>query len=290
MVTQYSWQPILSERKWRLKKEYNGKDDLKLKMERLSSSLNNYGSLAVAFSGGADSTFLLAVARKVLKKNVIAITAESPVHPSRETDFAVKYAKKQKIEHLLIRSNEMNISEFTSNSRNRCYICKKNLFPLMIKEAKKKGIRNIAHGANTDDLDDFRPGFKAASELGIAAPMIDAGLSKQDIRILSKKMRLATWNKPAMACLVTRIPSGTPITAEDLKMIEEAEYALADLGFGLCRVRHHGNLARIELSSEEFKKIIKDKMRKRVVEKIKQAGYLYVSMDLEGYLQGNMNR
>jgi len=265
-------------------------DDLKFKMERLTSAIKGYNSLAIAFSGGADSTFLLAVAHKALKRNVIAITAKSQVHPERETDLAVNYTNKHGIEHIIIQSNELNIPEFTANNRDRCYICKRNLFPRMMKAASERGIRDLAHGANTDDLKDFRPGFSAANELGIAAPMIDAGLSKQDIRILSKKMRLGTWNKPSMACLATRIPYGTPVTKESLKMIEEAEYAMADLGFGTCRVRHHGTLARIELASEEFERMIKEKMRKSIVGKMKKAGYLYVSMDLEGYIQGSMNR
>ena len=265
-------------------------EDLKTKKERLISILKHYESLAIAFSGGTDSTFLLAVAHKVLKRNIIAVTAKSQVHPERETDLAVEYTKKHGIEHVIIQTNELKIPEFTANNRNRCYVCKRNLFPLMLEAVSKKGIRDLAHGANTDDLKDFRPGFSAAYELEIAAPMVDAGLSKQDIRLLSKKMRLETWNKPAMACLATRIPYGTPVTKERLKMIEEAEYALADLGFGTCRVRHHGTLARIELAREEFERMIKEEMRKSVVEKMKKVGYLYVSMDLEGYIQGSMNR
>ncbi|MBU1713819.1 MAG: ATP-dependent sacrificial sulfur transferase LarE [Proteobacteria bacterium] len=265
-------------------------DDLKLKMERLKSAIKGYDSLAIAFSGGTDSTFLLAVAHKILERKVIAITAKSQVHPVRETDLAVKYTKKHGIEHIIIQSNELNIPEFTANNRDRCYICKRNLFPRMMKAASKKGIRDLAHGANTDDIKDFRPGFSAAHELGIVAPMIEAGLSKGDIRLLSKKMRLGTWNKPAMACLATRIPYGTPVTKESLKMIEKAEYSLADLGFGACRVRHHGTLARIELAREDFERMINEKMRKSVIEKMKKAGYLYVSMDLEGYIQGSMNR
>ncbi|MFH1975599.1 MAG: ATP-dependent sacrificial sulfur transferase LarE [Pseudomonadota bacterium] len=265
-------------------------NDIKAKKERLVSILKQYNSLAIAFSGGTDSTFLLAVAHKVLKRNVIAITAKSQVHPARETDLAVNYAKKHGIAHVIIQPNELKIPEFTANNRDRCYVCKMNLFPMMMKAASKKRIRDLVHGANTDDLKDYRPGFSAASELGIAAPMIEAGLSKQDIRLLSKQMRLETWNKPAMACLATRIPYGAPVTKESLKMIEEAEYALADLGFGTCRVRHHGTLARIELAREEFERMIKEKMRKSVVGKMKKAGYLFVSMDLEGYIQGSMNR
>ncbi|MFO7665940.1 MAG: ATP-dependent sacrificial sulfur transferase LarE [Desulfobacterales bacterium] len=265
-------------------------DDLRYKMERLTSAIEGYSSLAVAFSGGTDSTFLLAVAHKVLKKNVIAITAKSQIHPVRETDFALDYTKKHRIEHVIIQSNELKIPEFNLNDRNRCYVCKMNIFPMMMKTASKKGIKDLVHGANIDDLKDFRPGFSAASELGVAAPMIEAGLSKQDIRDLSKMMLLETWNKPAMACLATRIPYGVPITIESLKMIEEAENILIDLGFTACRVRHHGNLARIELPKEDIERMINWKMRNSVVGKLKKAGYLYVSIDLEGYIQGSMNR
>jgi len=274
-----------------LKKECktNG-DDLKYKMERLTSAIEVYNSLAVAFSGGTDSTFLLAVAHKVLKRNVIAITAKSYIHPIRETDLTVDYTKKHRIEHVIIQSNELKIPEFTLNNRNRCYVCKMNIFPKIMKAASEKGIKDLVHGANTDDLKDFRPGFSAASELGVAAPMIEAGLSKQNIRDLSKMMLLETWNKPAMSCLATRIPYGVPITIESLKMVEEAENTLFDLGFTACRVRHHGNLARIELPKEDIERMINGKMRDSVVGKLRKTGYLYVSMDLEGYIQGSMNR
>ncbi|MDP2863640.1 MAG: ATP-dependent sacrificial sulfur transferase LarE [Desulfobacterales bacterium] len=265
-------------------------DDLIAKKESLISILKNYDSLAVAFSGGVDSTFLLAAAHGVLGENVAAITAKSPVHPAREIEFAGKFARNHGIKHIIIRSDEMNLSEFTANNRNRCYVCKKNLFPKMIEAASKMGISKLAHGANTDDLKDFRPGFSAASEMVIASPMIEAGLSKQDIRDLSKMMLLETWDKPAMACLATRIPYGTAITIESLKMIEEAENTLIDLGFSACRVRHHGNLARIELAKKDFDRMMNEKTRDSVVGKLKKAGYLYVSMDLEGYVQGSMNR
>jgi uncharacterized protein len=265
-------------------------DDLKVKKERLVSILKKFNFLAVAFSGGADSTFLLAVAHEVLGENVTAITAKSPVHPARETEFAVKFALNHGIKHIIIQSDEMNIPEFKANSRNRCYVCKNSLFPKMIETASRAGISGVAHGANTDDLKDFRPGFSAASEFRIAAPMIEAGLSKQDIRDLSKVMLLETWDKPAMACLATRIPYDTYVTIENLKMIEEAENALIDLGFAACRVRHHGNLARIELAKNDFDRMMNEKTRDLLVGKIKKAGYLYVSMDLEGYIQGSMNR
>lgn len=264
--------------------------DLKAKKESLVLILKKYDSLAVAFSGGADSSFLLAVAHEVLGEKVAAFTAKSPVHPLRETWFAEKFARNRGIKHIIVHPDAMNLPEFTANNRDRCYVCKKNLFPKMIEAASGMGIPVIAHGANTDDLKDFRPGFSAASELGITAPMIDAGLSKQDIRDLSKMMGLETWDKPAMACLATRIPYGAPITIESLKMIEDAENALIDLGFIACRVRHHGNLARIELAKEDFSRVMNQNIRGSIVDKLKKAGYLYVSIDLEGYIQGSMNR
>lgn len=265
-------------------------DEHNTKKEKLVSILKKFNSLAVAFSGGADSTFLLAVAYEVMGGNVAAFTAKSPVHPAREIEFAEKFAGNRGIKHIKIQSDEMNLPEFTANNRDRCYVCKKNLFPKMIEAAAVMGIPKVAHGANTDDLKDFRPGFSAASELGIAAPMIEAGLSKQDIRDLSKMMGLETWDKPAMACLATRIPYGDAITIESLNMIEEAENALNDLGFVACRVRHHGNLARIETAKEEFDRMMDQNMRDSVVVKLKKAGYLYVSIDLEGYIQGSLNR
>ncbi|MBU3947922.1 MAG: ATP-dependent sacrificial sulfur transferase LarE [Proteobacteria bacterium] len=265
-------------------------NNLKEIKERLISILKSYNSLAIAFSGGADSSFLLALAHQVLGKKVIAITAISPVHPARETEFAKKFTKKRKIKHEIVQSDEMSISEYTANTRNRCYICKKNLFPKLLECALKSGIKDLAHGANMDDLKDFRPGFVAASELKIAAPLIDAGLSKQEIRRLSKNINLETWNKPAMACLATRIPYGATITIASLKKIEEAENALIDLGFSTCRIRHHDNLARIEVLPKDFKKILNKENKEAIIKKIKEAGYLYVAMDIEGYFQGSMNR
>jgi uncharacterized protein len=265
-------------------------DELMAKKERLISILKGFDSLAVAFSGGVDSTFLLAVAHEVLGDKVAAVTSRSPLHPAKEIKLAEKFTDGRGIRHIMISTGEMNLSEFTANSRNRCYVCKKNLFPRMIAAVTETGTKHVAHGANTDDLKDFRPGFKAAIEYGIEAPMIEAGLSKEDIRLLSKDMLLETWNKPAMACLATRIPYGDTITTESLRMIEEAEDSLADLGFIACRVRHHGNLARIELQKEDLSRIPFEDIRNLVIDKIKKAGYLYVSIDLEGYIQGSLNR
>ena len=264
-------------------------DSLIKKRKRLISILKGFDSLLVAYSGGVDSTLLLAVARETLKKNLIAITATSPIHPSRETQEAKAFAKGLGVYHMIMQSREMSRSDFKVNTKNRCYICKKSLFEDLLKIACNKGIKYVAHGANVDDLDDFRPGFAAAQEMGIKAPLVDAGLTKNDIRTLSKHMKLKTWNKPQMACLATRIPYGRPITTKDLKMIEQAEQFILSFGFTACRVRLHGNVARIEVNPGDIEKMLDQKVRSSVIEKLREIGFTYVAVDLEGYQQGSMN-
>ncbi|UCD31118.1 MAG: ATP-dependent sacrificial sulfur transferase LarE, partial [Desulfobacterales bacterium] len=219
---------------------------LNAKREHLLTLLKQFDSLMVAFSGGVDSTFLLALAHRVLKNNLLAVTADSPLHPAWEKKEAIKFTKNLGVKHLVISSKEMNLAEFRDNPKDRCYICKTMLFEDLWSIAKDKGIEYIAHGATVDDLADFRPGFIAAKEWGIKAPLIDAELTKDDIRILSKEMNLKTWNKPAMACFATRIPYGTPITKKNLNMIARAEKIILDLGFTGCRVRLHDKIARLE--------------------------------------------
>ncbi|RLG30080.1 ATP-dependent sacrificial sulfur transferase LarE [Methanosarcinales archaeon] len=260
------------------------------KKDKLISIIDKYDNLIVAFSGGVDSTFLLKVAREVLKDNVVAVTARSPVHPERETGFTKKFAKSLRIKHIMMQSREMKSSDFVVNTKERCYICKKMLAQDLLKLASEIGINNIAHGANVDDLHDYRPGIKAAEEMGIIAPLVDADMTKKDIRILSKKMSLDTWNKPSMACLASRIPYGTPITDKALNMIDLAEQFVLGLGFISCRVRYHNDLARIEVSPGDFKKIFDEKTRLAIINKFKDIGFLYISMDMEGYIQGSMNR
>jgi uncharacterized protein len=259
------------------------------KKEHLLSIIKEYGSLLVAFSGGVDSTFLLAVARQVLKDNLVAVTSKSPVHPLREHQTATDFAKNLGVDHRIIQSREMSRPDFLMNNKDRCYICKKYLFEDLLKIARDKGIEYVAHGANIDDLQDFRPGFAAADEMGIKAPLVDAGLTKDDIRALSKEMNLATWNKPSMACLATRIPYGTPITKKALNIVEQAEYIILDLGFTACRVRLHGTTARIEVDSGEIEKMLDPGNRSAIIEKLKEIGFSHISVDLEGYRQGSMN-
>ena len=260
------------------------------KKERLALILKGLDSLMVAFSGGADSAFLLAVAHDVLKENVVAVTAVSEIHPAREKKKAMKFVKNYGIKHIILQSAEMSLPAFVANRKDRCYVCKKNLFKKLIKIASDIGIKYIAHGANTDDLEDFRPGLAAAQEMGVLAPMIDAGLTKDDIRLLSKQMNLETWNKPALACLATRIPYGTPITVKALEMVDQAENVLISLGFNVCRVRKYENMARIEVNPKEIESISDKKNRETIVGKFRKIGFSHVTVDLEGYIQGNMNR
>ena len=257
---------------------------LKNKKERLISIINGFNSLMVAFSGGVDSAFLLAFTHKLLKKNVVAISATSPIHPSRETEYSKKFADNLGIKHILFKSREINHSGFMDNKKNRCYICKKLLFKDILKIASDIDIKYIAHGANVTDLNDFRPGLLAAKEMGIVAPLIDAGLTKDDIRSLSKNINLSTWDKPAMACLATRIPYETPLTQKALSMIEKSENIIIDLGFKTCRVRCHGKVARIEIDPVYFQKIFKKKIKLTINNKLKALGFSYVTLDMEGYI------
>jgi len=264
--------------------------DLNNKKNMLDLILKNFDSLMVAFSGGVDSAFLLAVAHEALGRKVVAITATSDIHPAKEREATIDFTKKLGIKHILLESKEMSCSDFVANSKDRCYICKKILFKDIFKIAAEMGIKNIVHGANTNDLKDFRPGLKAAHEFGVVAPLIDAKLAKDNIRLLSKEMHLAEWNKPAMSCLATRISYGTPITKQVLEMVEQSEDVLFDLGFIACRVRMHGNIARIEVNKEDFAKILDKRIRKIVISKFRTIGFSHIALDLEGYIQGSMNR
>jgi len=263
--------------------------NLNEKKRRLFARLEEFDSLIVAFSGGTDSSFILAAARKVLKKKALAVTADSEIHSTREKKKAVLFAKEIGARHEVISLNELRLPGFAVNEKDRCYICKKNLFEKIRNFAEKLDITKIAHGANIDDLSDFRPGFKAAEELKIAAPLMEAGMLKDEIRLLSKKMNLKTWNKPAAGCLATRMPYGMKITRAALSMVEASEDVLIGAGFEACRVRHHGETARIEINSENFKKILKPAVAKKISDDLKKIGYLYVTLDLEGYIRGRMN-
>jgi uncharacterized protein len=266
------------------------KEDATSKKENLIHYLEKLDSLLVAFSGGVDSTFLLALSHQTLMDKVVAVTESSTTYPSREREEAVKFTKDRGIEHIVFQADETSIAEFVSNAPDRCYHCKKSLSKNLLNIAKEKSISHVAYAANLDDLSDYRPGMDAAREMGIIAPLVDAHLSKEEIRFLSKEMGLPTWDKPAMACLASRIPYGDPITTEKLKMVEEAEDFLADQGFRQYRVRHHGSVARIEVAGSEIKKVTDPELRKNIVEKFRQIGFYHIAVDLEGYFSGSMNR
>ena len=262
----------------------------RLKKEKLIRYLKGLDSLLVAFSGGVDSTFLLALAHETLGDKVLAVTESSSTYPSMERQEAVQFAQERGIAHVVFQSDETSIPEFVSNTPDRCYHCKKALSQELVKIAGERGIEHVAYATNVDDLADYRPGLKAADEMGIIAPLVVSELNKEEIRFLSKEMGLPTWDKPAMACLASRIPYGDAITDKKLKMVEEAEAYLAKSGFKQYRVRHHGSVARIEVESAEIHKINEPVLRKKIAEKFKEIGFLHVAVDLEGYTTGSMNR
>ena len=264
--------------------------DIDAKARKLKSILRRCDHLMVAFSGGTDSTFLLASAQEVLQDRVLAVTAESPLHPRREKELAIALARKLGVQHILIEAQEMSLPAFRANPVDRCYICKRSLFEHLMQEAQALGITHIAHGANCDDLNDYRPGFKAAEEMGILAPLIEAHLSKAEIRRLSKAMGLETWDKPPMACLASRIPYHRPITPDALRRVEAAEMVLQDMGFNACRVRYHDDVARIEIAPEAFARLMEPGRREEIVAQLRRIGFRQIALDLEGYRQGSMNR
>lgn len=263
--------------------------ELDLKFQKLKDSLQDLGSVAIAYSGGVDSTFLLKVATDVLGNNVIAITAKSSTYPQREFEEAVKYIEGIGSKHIVIISEELEIEGFAKNPINRCYFCKKELFSKIRKVADDNNINAVLDGSNADDISDFRPGTKAAMELKVISPLKDAGFTKNDIRALSKKFGVPTWNKPAFACLSSRFPYGNEITVEKLSMVERAEQLLMDLGFRQIRVRHHEDIARIEVNAEERDKFFDIKIMDKVANELKSIGFKYVTLDLLGYRTGSMN-
>ena len=260
------------------------------KKERLIQRLQGLNGLLVAFSGGLDSTFLLAVAHDVLGDGVLAATAKGALYPSYEVQDAVAFAREKGIDHVVFPFQVMEVPEVVSNPPDRCYHCKKALFKTLLDIAREKGLNHIAHGANVDDLGDYRPGSRAAKEMAVLAPLVDAGLGKEEIRFLSKEMGLSTWDKASMACLASRIPYGDAITQEKLRMIEEAERFLAECGLKQFRVRHHGDVARIEVNPADMGRLIDVDLRRKIVDQCRKIGFVHVSLDLEGYVTGSLNR
>ncbi|MDR3336926.1 MAG: ATP-dependent sacrificial sulfur transferase LarE [Treponema sp.] len=259
------------------------------KYGRLLELIAEKGSAAVAFSGGVDSSFLCYAARKALGDKAMAITVVSPMLPKSEIDCARRVADKVGIRHVLIEEDEID-EEVAANPKERCYFCKKIEFGSILDEAKKHGIRTVLDGSNMDDLADYRPGLKALAELEIFSPLRAAELTKADIRELSKRFDLPTWDKPAFACLASRIPYGERIDREKLSRVEKAEDALREAGFRQMRVRSHGDIARIEVAPEERKRFFDEDFLDSISKKLKSFGFLYVALELEGYSLGNLNR
>jgi uncharacterized protein len=263
--------------------------ELNNKFEHLKAYLQELGSVAVAFSSGVDSTFLLKVAHDVLGDHVIAVTAQSCSFPQRELNEAKAFCKKEGIRHFICESEELEIEGFSKNPPNRCYLCKKELFEKIQELAKKEGIAYVVEGSNLDDNGDYRPGLQAVAELGVKSPLRKAELSKAEIRTISKELGLSTWEKQSFACLSSRFVYGEEITKEKLSMIDRAEQLLLDLGFHQLRVRIHGKMARIEVLPDEFERLMQPQIRTEVVEKLTEFGFTYVTMDLKGYRTGSMN-
>jgi pyridinium-3,5-biscarboxylic acid mononucleotide sulfurtransferase len=258
------------------------------KLSNLTNLLKDMQSAVLAFSGGVDSAFLLKV-MQLSGMRAIAVTAVSETMPRQEALSAIKMAEEIGIEHRTIRTDELRNENFIGNTPERCFFCKDERFRQISDLASKEGFRFILDGSNSDDLDDYRPGTKAAAKYGVRSPLIEAGHSKKDVRKYAKKLGLAVWNKPSSPCLATRIPYGRRITVEALKRIEKSEEFLASIGFTNVRVRDHYPLARIEVEKKEIDMLLDPERRKRINGKLKSFGYASVSLDLEGYKSGGMN-
>ena len=259
------------------------------KQEKLEKLLESYKRVAVAFSSGVDSTYLLKMAQKVLGENVIAVTASSCSFPKRELEEAKTFCRENGIRHIVVESEELDIDGFRQNPKNRCYLCKHELFEKIRSIAKENGIETVVEASNTDDDGDYRPGLVAVKELGIESPLRRVGLSKKEIREYSKELGLPTWNKQSFACLSSRFVYGETISEEKLAMVDQAEQLLLDMGFHQLRVRIHDKLARIEVQPSEFEKIMQEENRTKIFHKLKQYGFTYVTLDLQGYRTGSMN-
>jgi len=260
------------------------------KIKKLESIVREMGSMLVAYSGGVDSALLLAVSSAILGDKVLAVTAASELSPPGEVEEAAALARSLGAKHLIIRVKDLENDQFTANTPERCYYCKKQRFLSLKELAAQHSLNWVAEGSNVDDLRDYRPGHKAVTELGIRSPLLEAGLTKAEIRQIARDKGLSVWNKPAMPCLVTRLPYGVPITPQTLQRIGQAESLLSELlGIKEIRVREHGDIARLEMPREHFAQVLDPKLAGKIYKELKELGYSYIALDILGYRQGSMN-
>ncbi len=265
------------------------KAETQARYELLQNILREMESVLVAYSGGVDSALLLKVAHDVLGERALGAIASSPAYAAEETSEALEVAARMGIPVLTLQTHEMEDERYVANDLNRCYFCKTELFTQLTPLARQHNLRHIAYGLNVDDLGDFRPGQRAAREFSVRAPLKEAGLGKDDIRAIAKFLGVPVWNKPALACFSSRIPYGTKIDVTSLQMIYQAEKLLHELGFRQVRVRHHDKLARIEVERAELPRLVEDQISRAVTEGLRKIGYLYVTVDLQGFRSGSMN-
>lgn len=262
---------------------------LQKKYRLLQDLLRSYGKVAIAYSGGVDSSLLSYVAHETLGDNAVSLTADAPVVPRSEFADSQAFCKRYSIRQVICHPNPIMMEEVRFNAPNRCYVCKKVIFSSLLEEAAKLGVETIADGSNLDDLGDYRPGLKALEELQVKSPLREAGFTKADIRALSRELGLPTWSKQSNACLATRFPYGTEITAEKLSLVDKAESVLSGMGFTQLRVRVHNDIARIEVPAEQIETLLRDENRTSIVDALKELGFAYVTLDLAGYRTGSMN-